>query len=82
LLASLIEVTASTRTHRGRRVLNDQIKKETGKTLKPEVISDEPGRFTWDQSVHLKNPLPAYKVGFTKSSRAGRDLFAEPPQYC
>lgn len=72
LLASLIEVTERMNADKTAAavVLNDQIKKETGKMLKPEVIQKAMSRveFTWDPicSSLKKSAEAAHKVGFTK----------------
>src|SRR5262249_32659978 len=53
------------------KILNDQLKAETGKALKPEVITSALNRvqFTCDpiQSSLLKGAESAHKVGFLKT---------------
>jgi len=72
LLASLIEVTERVNADKTAAaiVLNNQLKKETGKTLKPEVIQRALGRieFTWDPiCVSLKkSATSAHAIGFFK----------------
>jgi NitT/TauT family transport system substrate-binding protein len=53
------------------KILNDQLKVETGKALKPEVIASALNRveFTWDpvQTSLFKGAESAHKVGFLKT---------------
>jgi len=72
LLASLIEVTERINTDKvaAAVVLNEQLKKETGKTLQPEVIQRAMSRikFTWDPicASLKKSAASAHTVGFFK----------------
>jgi NitT/TauT family transport system substrate-binding protein len=76
LLASLIEVTQRINADKPAAVviLNEQLKKETGKTLKPEVIQRAMERveFTWDPicASLKKSAASAHAVGFFKKPAA------------
>jgi NitT/TauT family transport system substrate-binding protein len=72
LIAGLVEVTARINADKTAAavILNEQIKKETGKTLKAEVIQKAMSRveFTWDPicSSLKKSADAAHTVGFTR----------------
>jgi NitT/TauT family transport system substrate-binding protein len=72
LIVALIEVTEQINADKETAipVLNDQLKKETGKTLKTEVIHKAMARveFTWDpiSSSLKKSAEGSHRVGFAK----------------
>jgi NitT/TauT family transport system substrate-binding protein len=73
LIAALVDVTARINSDKtaAALVLNGQIKKETGKTLKEEVIQKAMARveFTWDpiSSSLKKSAQESHGIGFVKS---------------
>lgn len=76
LIAALVEVTERINSDKtaARAILNDQLKKETGKTLKDEVIQKAMARveFTWDPiALSLRRSAEAsHRIGFIKSAPA------------
>jgi len=76
LITALIEVTERINADKTAAavVLNEQLKKETGKTLKPEVIQKAMARveFTWDPicASLRKSAASAHTVGFFKKPPA------------
>jgi len=76
LIAELVEVTERINADKTAAavILNEQIKKETGKTLKVEVIQKAMSRveFTWDPicSSLKKSADAAHTVGFTRKPPA------------
>ncbi len=73
LIAALVEVTERINADKeaAQLVLNDQLKKETGKTLKAEVIQKAMARveFTWDPipSSLKKSAEASHRIGFVKT---------------
>ncbi|HYE30298.1 MAG TPA: ABC transporter substrate-binding protein [Methylomirabilota bacterium] len=64
-------------------ILNEQLKKETGKALKPEVITKalERVEFTWDPisaSLH-KGAADAHEIGFLKTEPKLNGIYALDP---
>ena len=82
LIAGLVEVTEHINADKTAAavILNEQIKKETGKTLKAEVIQKAMSRieFTWDPicASLKKSAEAAHTVGFTKKPPALGGIYA------
>jgi NitT/TauT family transport system substrate-binding protein len=82
LIAGLVEVTERINADKTAAtvVLNEQIKKETGKTLKAEVIQKAMSRveFTWDPicSSLKKSADAAHTVGFTRKAPALEGIYS------
>jgi NitT/TauT family transport system substrate-binding protein len=82
LIVALVEVTERINADKAAAavILNDQIKKETGKTLKPEVIQRAMSRveFTWDPicSSLKKSAAAAHTVGFFKKPAALNGIYS------
>jgi len=82
LIAALVDVTQQINADKTAAiaVLNDQIKKETGKTLKPEVIQQAINHveFTWDPvSLSLKKSAEAsHHIGFIRSEPELRGIYS------
>jgi len=82
LLAALIEVTERINSDRPAAIslLNDQLKKETGKALKEEVIQRAMARveFTWDPicSSLKKSAEASHSIGFIKAAPELRGLYS------
>jgi NitT/TauT family transport system substrate-binding protein len=76
LLAALIEVTERINADKAAAavILNEQLKKETGKALKPEVIQKAMSRveFTWDPlcASLQQSATAAHRVGFLRKPPA------------
>jgi NitT/TauT family transport system substrate-binding protein len=76
LVAALVEITERINSNKAAAtlILNGQLKKETGKTLKDEVIQKTMARveFTWDpMSASLKQSAEAsYRIGFIRKAPA------------
>ncbi len=76
LIAALVEVTQQINSDKAAAVpiLNDQLKKETGKTMKDEVMQKAINRveFTWDPiAPSLKRSAEAsHRIGFIRSAPA------------
>ena len=76
LLGALVEVTERINADKAAAtaIINDQIKKETAKSLKPEVIQKAMSRveFTWDPipASLRKSAEAAHRVGFIKKQPA------------
>ena len=74
LLAAHVAITQKINTDKAgaAKILNEQLKKETGKTLRPEVIRSALNRvdFTWDPiaSSLMKSAEMAHSAGFMKTS--------------
>ncbi len=85
LIAALVEVTQQINADQAAAmpILNDQLKKETGKTLAPEILSKAMARveFTWDPiSASLRKSADAlYRVGFIKSPPVLDGIYALEP---
>jgi NitT/TauT family transport system substrate-binding protein len=82
LLAALIEVTQLINSNKpdAATILNDQLKKETGKSLKPEVIQRAIDRveFTWDPiaSSLKKTADAAHRIGFIRAEPQLRGIYS------
>ena len=76
LVTALVEVTERINTDRKAAlpILNDQIKKETGKSLRPEVMQRAMDRveFTWDPicTSLQRSAEAAHHIGFLKKAPA------------
>ena len=82
LLAALVDVTQQINSNKNAAItiLNEQIKKETGKALKEEVVQKAIGRveFTWDPicSSLKKSAQQAHSIGFLRTEPALEGLYS------
>jgi NitT/TauT family transport system substrate-binding protein len=82
LLAALVEVTEKINAdpEKAKPVLNEQLKKETGKPLKPEVLTKAMARveFTWNPiTLSLKRSADSsHRIGFLKAKPELNGIYA------
>jgi NitT/TauT family transport system substrate-binding protein len=82
LIAALVEVTSLINSNQAAAIpiLNDQLKRETGKALKPEVIEKAMTRIelTWDPicSSVRKSAEASHRIGFLRAAPRLEGLYA------